>query len=100
MESGSINFNDKENKWNSNEYSLLINQVKAKGENWTEIAKKIPTKNPDQCMKKFKNSQRSVKKGNWSPEEDKQLFDWVEIHGPQKWTDCSKQIVGRCGKQC
>lgn len=47
MESGSINFEDKENKWNSNEYSLLINQVKVKGENWTEIAKKIQTKNPE-----------------------------------------------------
>ena len=33
-------------------------------------------------------------------QEDDLLFLWVEKHGPTKWTECSKQIKGRCGKQC
>lgn len=51
-------------------------------------------------MQKFKNSQRSAKKGNWSSQEDRILLDWVDNHGPTKWTECSKLIRGRCGKQC
>lgn len=51
-------------------------------------------------MQKFKNSQRSAKKGNWTPAEDKLLYQWVAENGPHKWTDCSKLIKGRCGKQC
>ena len=41
-------------------------------------------------MQKFKNSQRSAKKGNWSRTEDKILLEWVEKFGPTKWTECSK----------
>jgi hypothetical protein len=55
-------------------------------------------KSPKQCMQKFKNSQRCVKKGNWTAEEDNLLYEWVENHGPNKWTECSKLIQGRCGK--
>jgi len=51
-------------------------------------------------MQKFKNSQRSAKKGNWTSNEDKILLQWVKTYGPTKWTECSKLIKGRCGKQC
>lgn len=51
-------------------------------------------------MQKFKNSQRSAKKGNWSSQEDKILLEWVQKYGATKWTECSKLIKGRCGKQC
>lgn len=51
-------------------------------------------------MQKFKNSQRSAKKGNWTNLENQILLDWVKKHGPTKWTECSKLLKGRCGKQC
>lgn len=51
-------------------------------------------------MQKFKNSQRSAKKGNWTSDEDEILLAWVRDNGATKWTECSKQIRGRCGKQC
>ena len=51
-------------------------------------------------MQKFKNSARSAKKGNWTEQEDRILMDWIKSHGPNKWTECSKNIKGRCGKQC
>lgn len=40
------------------------------------------------------------KKGNWSVDEDALLLLWVQERGPCKWTQCSKGIRGRCGKQC
>lgn len=49
---------------------------------------------------KSKASQRNSKKGNWGPEEDELLFGWVREHGATKWTECSRIIRGRCGKQC
>jgi hypothetical protein len=87
-------------KWNNSEYTALISLVRQFGEEWNLIASKIPHKTSIQCMQKFKNSQRSAKKGNWSPEEDKILLDWVDTYGHTKWTECSKLIKGRCGKQC
>lgn len=40
------------------------------------------------------------KKGNWTIDEDELLLSWVNLNGPSKWTQCSKEIKGRCGKQC
>jgi hypothetical protein len=44
--------------------------------------------------------QYSKKKGNWLEFEDQLLLEWVEQNGPLNWTECSKRIEGRCGKQC
>ena len=74
--------------------------MKEYGEQWEKISGYFPDKSIKQCMQKFKNSQRSAKKGNWSQDEDKILLNWVDKNGPTKWTECSKQIYGRCGKQC
>jgi hypothetical protein len=88
------------NKWNDAEYSSLVSHVRLNGEDWNKIASRLPNKTPKQCMQKFKNSQRSAKKGNWVEEEDQLLLSWVNENGATKWTECSKQIKGRCGKQC
>jgi hypothetical protein len=88
------------NKWNEVEYSSLVSHVRQHGEDWNKIASRLHNKTPKQCMQKFKNSQRSAKKGNWLAEEDKLLLGWVSENGATKWTECSKLIRGRCGKQC
>jgi hypothetical protein len=88
------------NKWTEKEYSTLVSLVRQIGEDWNRIASTLENKTAKQCMQKFKNSQRSAKKGNWTSQEDELLFSWVERHGPTKWTECSKEIKGRCGKQC
>lgn len=88
------------NKWADSEYSSLVLMVRQYGEDWPTIASKFPNKTAKQCMQKFKNSQRSAKKGNWASEEDEILLKWVKDYGPTKWTECSKLIKGRCGKQC
>ena len=88
------------NKWSESDYSSLIALVRNHGEDWTKIASQLNNKTAKQCMQKFKNSQRSAKNGNWTNQEDQLLFSWVERYGPTKWTECSKEIKGRCGKQC
>ena len=88
------------NKWTDSEYSSLVLMVRQYGEDWPVIASKFPNKTAKQCMQKFKNSQRSAKKGNWASDEDAILLKWVKDYGPTKWTECSKLIKGRCGKQC
>ena len=88
------------NRWTPSEYKALITQIKTYGENWALISSKIKTKTQKQCIQKFKNSQLSAKKGNWTSPEDKILLNWVKTQGATKWTECSKQITGRCGKQC
>lgn len=88
------------NKWSEQEYTTLISLVRQNGEDWNKISTKLDNKTAKQCMQKFKNSQRSAKKGNWTSQEDDLLFLWVDQHGPTKWTECSKEIKGRCGKQC
>ena len=86
--------------WSDVEYNLLVSLVRQFGEDWNKITKRFSSKTAKQCMQKFKNSQRSGKKGNWSKEEDELLVDWVKQNGSTKWTECSKFINGRCGKQC
>lgn len=88
------------NKWTDAEYSTLVQMVRQHGEDWSVIATNLPNKTAKQCMQKFKNSQRSAKKGNWAADEDEILLKWVQDYGPTKWTECSKLIKGRCGKQC
>lgn len=88
------------NKWTDAEYSALILMVRQYGEDWPVIASKLSHKTAKQCMQKFKNSQRSAKKGNWALDEDEILLRWVSENGATKWTECSKLIKGRCGKQC
>ena len=86
--------------WSVSEYNTLISLVRKFGEEWDTISKQLGNKSAKQCMQKFKNSQRSAKKGNWSNDENDILLDWVKQNGPTKWTECSKLLKGRCGKQC
>ena len=88
------------NRWTDSDYNSLISLVKSLGEDWPAISNHLPHKTPHQCMQKFKNSQKSVKRGNWAEDEDKLLLGWVKANGPTRWTECSKLIYGRCGKQC
>ncbi len=51
--------------------------------------------------KKSKISKKiSVKKGQWSSQEDKLLEQWVKTNGPKNWEACGRFIQGRKGKQC
>ena len=70
--------------------------------NKTSNVKQFPKKK--ESMLNFdrfpKKNLKNKKKGNWKESEDQLLLQWVETKGPNNWTECSKKIKGRCGKQC
>lgn len=87
-------------KWKESEAKYLIELVQKYGEKWTRIEQLLKSKTAKQCMQKYKNLVKVEKKGNWTEQEDMLLLQWVEVHGPNKWTECARRIEGRCGKQC
>ncbi len=36
----------------------------------------------------------------WTKEEDTQLFQLVNAHGPRNWTNVAGRMLSRSGKQC
>lgn len=42
----------------------------------------------------------STIKGAWTLQEDEQLTQLVQKHGPRRWTFIASQMSGRLGKQC
>jgi hypothetical protein len=59
-----------------------------------------PKENKKTIFKSNKGKKITLKKGQWSPQEDKLLKQWVKINGPKKWEACGRFIQGRKGKQC
>ena len=55
---------------------------------------------PKKNKKSKKSKKISVKKGQWSSQEDKLLEQWVKTNGPKNWEACGRFIQGRKGKQC
>lgn len=87
-------------KWTEEEISSLFSLVNELGEDWTSVSSKLPGKTTKQCMLKYRGAQKDAKKGSWTEGEDTELLRWVEEQGPTRWTECSRRIRGRCGKQC
>nr|QSD99624.1 MYB family transcription factor [Melilotus albus] len=51
--------------------------------------------------KSSSSEKNKLKKGPWSPEEDKKLIDYIQKHGYGKWQTLSKNAgLKRCGKSC
>jgi hypothetical protein len=58
------------------------------------------TENKKTTLKSNKGKKKLKKKGQWSPQEDRLLKQWVKLNGPKKWEACGRFIQGRKGKQC
>ncbi|CAG8563569.1 1924_t:CDS:1 [Ambispora gerdemannii] len=82
--------NSKYMKWTSEEDRTLEKAVATLGEgNWQEIAKEfLPSKSGPQILNRWKIIS-SKKRGNWTPEEDKALREFVKTHG-FKWSLASE----------
>ena len=57
-------------------------------------------KESKKSRKQKKTKKVTLKKGQWSSQEDKLLEQWVRENGPKNWEACGRFIQGRRGKQC
>ncbi|OHS94672.1 Myb-like DNA-binding domain containing protein [Tritrichomonas foetus] len=68
---------------------------------WQTMAAHFNGKTAQQIMNRWnKVLNPNLIKGNWTPEEDEILKQWVQEKGEKYWTKVAKQLPGRIGKQC
>ena len=82
--------------WTADEDAKLAELVEKHGpKRWSMIATALETKGSKQCRRRWKNYlSADIKKGGWTPEEDRILIEGHRIHG-NKWTEISKAVGGR-----
>jgi hypothetical protein len=96
-------FENKKGRWTQDEDELLRVAMRGlKGKPyWRDIAQIVKGRTAIQCLHRWnKVLKPGLVKGNWTSEEDQELINWVQIHGPTKWAKCGAKIVTRNGKQC
>lgn len=87
------------NKFTPEEDELLLSlALKYKGKKWKEVSKHFENKSYIQCFSRYQSIKPGIKKGVWSPEEDKQIYDGVLKYG-RAWSKIAKLIKTRNGKQ-
>ena len=96
------NNSESSSKWtkeDDNKLTFLIKKYSSS--NWKEISLEIKKFSPIQCLHRWTRVIKpDLKKGHWTEKENAILINWVKDKGPIKWTECSKLISGRNGKQC
>ena len=82
--------------WSPEEDLILKQYVDQFGtNNWKECCKLVKGRNGKQCRERWANILRpSVKKGDWTPEEDKIMFEMQQQIGSQ-WTKIAEYLPGR-----
>lgn len=88
-------------KWTPDEDQMLANAVRECGKGkWSKVANIVRTKNPKQCMHRFRNKLENTKRGKWSVDEDSRLLDAVNKFGTKKWCKISESVLTRNDAQC
>lgn len=82
--------------WSAEEDSLLRAWVECMGPcKWADCASTIKGRTGKQCRERWTNAiSPDIKKGGWSEEEDRLIFELYANLGP-KWTDIAKNLPGR-----
>eukprot|EP01031_Cornospumella_fuschlensis_P031291 gene31291-37819_t len=88
-------------RWTAAEDAQLRHAIETLGEgNWVTISKELPGRTSQQCLHRWTYTLNPViKKGLWSPEEDRRLIELVNELGTE-WTDIARLMGGRTGGQC
>ena len=72
-----------------------------KGKNWKGVAACLEGRSRAQCAHRWqKVLNPNIKKGAWSPDEDKLLRKALKTFGAGKWSRIATVVPGRNGKQC
>jgi len=84
--------------WTQDEDKVIVNLINTYGIGnikWSEIASNLPGRLGKQCRERWVNHlDPSLKKGPWTPEEDKVLMEQQERLG-NKWRDIAVHLPGR-----
>ncbi|KAK8822639.1 myb-like DNA-binding protein [Blastocystis sp. ATCC 50177/Nand II] len=83
----------KKGPWAPEENRLLLELVGQLGDNWKEIALRIPGRSAAQCRERYKNYRPGVKRP-WTVEEDNQILSLQQQWG-NKWAAIAKTLIGR-----
>jgi hypothetical protein len=86
----------KKHAWTKQEDALLLKIVTRYGPaNWDILAKHIKDRSGKQCRERFHNIlDPTVRKGNWTPQEDHKIVELHELLGNQ-WAKISRALTGR-----
>ena len=82
--------------WSEREDRLLRGWVERMGPcKWADCALTIEGRTGKQCRERWMNAlSPDIKKGGWSEEEDRLIFELYSAVGP-KWTDIARRLPGR-----
>jgi len=94
----------KNKRLSDSEKALIREGVEMFGHDWTAIRMTyLPDRTPDQIMRWWnfhEKNQDDRKRKSWTEEEDKLLFEAVDMQGPHKWSLIARHIPGRTPVQC
>jgi hypothetical protein len=88
-------------KWTEDEDGLLRQLVNIYGKQWSLIASKMENRTASQVSSRWEKCiDPSLIKGPFSPQEDKQVRDYVREFGPTNWPKLAEILKVRSPKQC
>ncbi|XP_078332612.1 myb-related protein A-like isoform X2 [Crassostrea virginica] len=89
-------------RWSTEEDDRLRSLVERKGDSdWKLIASFYSDRSDIQCQHRWcKVLNPNLVKGAWTKEEDEKVIKLVREIGAKHWTQISKHLQGRTGKQC
>lgn len=95
----SLSPNVKKSAWTPEEDELLLQLYAKHHTKWSLIARQIPGRTDDACSKRYREAlDPSLKKSEWTPEEDSVLLDLYQRLGG-KWGQIGQELT-RSGLAC
>ncbi|KAI0821271.1 hypothetical protein BC629DRAFT_440820 [Irpex lacteus] len=84
--------------WSADEDERLFSAVEELGTKWAAVASRVGTRNSGQCAKRWNDALNpAIDRSGWTPEEDQQLLQAVEVQG-HSWANIARTYLpGRTG---
>ncbi|KAI0090843.1 hypothetical protein BDY19DRAFT_937849 [Irpex rosettiformis] len=84
--------------WSADEDERLFSAVEELGTKWAAVASRVGTRNSGQCAKRWNDALNpAIDRSGWTPEEDQQLLQAVQVQG-HSWANIARTYLpGRTG---